>query len=330
VDPGAGHAVKGLDHRAITEDATLSNPSTPYRPSLNNLRGILWMLAAVTALTCMFAIIKHMLAELPVFVVAILRTFLALVLMAPWMMQVGIAGLKTQRLGGHFWRAFFGTASFVCVVYALSKLLMADAIVLSFTSPLWAIIIAAIVLREIAGPRRIAATVVGFLGVLLIVKPQSGFEAGNLLPSLIALASALLTALAMSTMKRLSATEPPTRIVFYFFLLGTLMLLLPAIATWQTPTLRQFAWLSGAGLLAALGQDWLTRAYDAAELTVVAPLDFLRPPIAAVLGFALFQEVPDRWTIIGMGVIIASCAYIARREAIAKRAATAAATARNA
>ena len=127
----------------------------------------------------------------------------------------------------------------------------------------------------------------------------------------------------MSTMKRLSATEPPTRIVFYFFLLGTLMLLIPAIATWQTPTPRQFAWLCGAGLLAALGQDWLTRAYDAAEVTVVAPFDFLRPPIAALLGLALFHEIPDRFTVVGMAIIIASCAYIARREAAARKAAAA-------
>ena len=273
------------------------------------------MLAAVTALTCMFAIVKHMVTELPVFVVAIMRTALALVLLAPWMVRVGVQGLETQRLGGHFWRAFFGTASFVCVVYALSKLPMADAIVLSFTSPLWAILVAAVVLGEIAGPRRMAATAVGFFGVLLIVRPQSGIEPA----SLIALASALLTALAMSTMKRLSASEPPTRIVFYFFLLGTLMLLVPAIVTWQTPTPRQFAWLCGAGLLAALGQDWLTRAYDAAEVTIVAPFDFLRPPIAAVLGFALFHEVPDRLTIIGMGIILVSCVYIARREADAKK-----------
>ena len=77
------------------------------------------MLAAVTALTCMFAVIKHMVAELPVFVVAVMRTFLALVLMAPWMMKVGLEGLKTNRIGGHFWRALFGTASFACVVYAL-------------------------------------------------------------------------------------------------------------------------------------------------------------------------------------------------------------------
>lgn len=272
------------------------------------------MLAAVFALTLMFAIVKHLVQELPVFVVAIGRTAFALMLMVPWMMRVGLDGLKTQRPFGHATRSFLGVAAFACVVYALSKLLLADAMVLAFTSPLWSIIVSALILGEIAGLRRIAATVAGFAGVLLIVKPHGGFEPA----SLIALGSALLTALAMITLKRLSKTEPPTRIVFYFFLFGTLMLLGPAIATWQTPTLAQWGWLFAAGLFGAAGQDWLARAYDAAEVTIVAPFDFLRLPIAAVLGFALFDEIPDRWSILGMLIIVAASLYIARREAEAR------------
>lgn len=291
-----------------SENKTLSASPTPYSPTLNNLRGILWMLAAVTALTGMFAIIKQMVLELPVFVVALWRTLLALVLMAPWMVRVGVSGMRTNRIGGHLSRAFFGTASFACVVYALSKLLMADAIVLSFTSPLWSIVVAAIILGEVASRQRLTATLVGFLGVLLIVKPHGGLQ----FASVVALASALLTAIAMISVKSLSATEPPTRIVFYFFVFGTLMLLPPALYTWQTPTLSQFAWLVGAGVLAAAGQDFLARAYDAGEVTVIAPFDFLRLPIAAVLGFALFNEVPDRLSIAGTLIIIAASVYIAR------------------
>ncbi len=268
------------------------------------------MLGAVTALTLMFAIVKHMVQELPVFVVAIMRTAFALLLLVPWMIRVGPQGLATQRVGGHLARSFFGVTSFVCVVYALTKLLLADAMVLSFTTPLWSIVVSAIILGEIAGPRRILVTLIGFAGVILVVKPQSGIEPA----SLIALGSAVLTCFAMITMKRLSTTEPPTRIVFYFFVFGTLMLLPPAIATWQTPTPTQFAWLFGAGLLGALGQDWLARAYDAAEVTIIAPFDFLRLPVAAVLGFALFDELPDRYSLLGMAIIIAASLYIARRE----------------
>lgn len=271
----------------------------------------MWMLLAVTSLTVMFAIIKQMATELPIFVVAILRTFFALLLLAPWMMRVGIAGIATRRPGAQFLRAFFGIAAFACVVYALAHLLMADAVVLAFTTPLWSIVVSAIVLGEIAGPRRVLATVVGFAGVLMIVKPQLGLQPATL----VALGSAVFTSLAMITMKRLSATEPPTRIVFYFFLFGTLLLLVPAAVTWETPTLVQFGWLFAAGVLGAIGQDWLARAYDAAEVTVVAPFDFGRLPVAAVLGFVVFDEVPDIWTIAGTLVIIAASLYIAHREA---------------
>ena len=295
----------------------LGSKSTAYSPTLNNLRGIMWMLMAVTALTIMFAIIKQMATELPVFVVAIMRTFFALLLLAPWMMRVGVAGMATRRLGGQFLRAFFGIASFACVVYALAHLLMADAVVLAFTSPLWSIVISIIILGEVAGPRRILATVVGFAGVLMIVKPQLGLQPAML----IALGSAVFTSLAMITMKRLTATEPPTRIVFYFFLFGTLLLLIPAAVTWETPTWVQFGWLFAAGVLGAIGQDWLARAYDAAEVTVVAPFDFGRLPVAALLGFFIFDEVPDIWTVIGTLVIIAASLYIARREANARKAA---------
>lgn len=272
---------------------------------------------AVTALTVMFAIIKQMATELPVFVVAIMRTFFALLLLAPWMMRVGVSGMATRRPGAQFLRAFFGIASFACVVYALSQLLMADAVVLAFTSPLWSIVISMIVLGEVAGPRRVLATVVGFGGVLMIVKPQLGLQPAML----IALGSAVFTSLAMITMKRLTATEPPTRIVFYFFLFGTLLLLIPAAVTWETPTLVQFGWLFAAGVLGAIGQDWLARAYDAAEVTVVAPFDFGRLPVAAVLGFVVFDEVPDIWTVSGTLVIIAASLYIARREAKSRKAA---------
>lgn len=270
---------------------------------------------AITALTLMFAIVKQMATELPVFVVAILRTVFALTLLGPWLARVGVSGIRTRRLGLHFVRGFCGIASFACVIYALAHLLMADAVVLAFTTPLWSIVVSAIVLGEIAGPRRIAATLVGFVGVVLIVKPQGGIEPA----ALVALGSAVFTSLAMISMKRLSATEPPTRIVFYFFVFGTLVLLVPAAVTWRTPTLAQFAWLFGAGLLGAIGQDWLARAYDAAEVTIVAPFDFLRLPIAALLGFVIFDEVPDVLTVLGTLIIIAASLYIARREARARK-----------
>ena len=280
-----------------------------YRPVPNNLRGILWMLLAVTALTAMFAIIKQMVNELPFLVIALVRTLVALVVLSPWLIRHGRAGIATRRLKTHVLRAFFGIASFACITYALGELLLSDAMVLSFTSPLWSIVISALVLGEAIRRDRSLATIAGFVGVVLIVKPQAGIDPAML----IALASAVLTSGAIITMKSLSATEPPDRIVFYFFFFGSLFLLGPAIATWQTPTWPQWGWLLAAGLLGSFGQSFLARAYDAGEVTVIAPLDFLRMPLAAVLGLAVFHEVPDVWSVAGTAVIFAALLFITRR-----------------
>ena len=282
-----------------------------YRPTLNNLKGVMWMLLAVICLTSMFAILKHMANQLPFWVVALLRTAVALLLFAPWVARVGMAGIATKRIGLHFMRAFFGTASFACVIYALGTLLLSDTMVLTFTAPFWSIIISALLLGEVIRRHRITATIIGFIGVLMIVKPQ-----GEVHPAMLfAVGSALFTSAAMVSMKSLTSTEPPTRIVFWFFVFGTLLLLPPAILTWETPDNVQLAWLFGAGLLGAVGQNFLARSYDAGDIGVVASFDFLRLPLAALLGFLVFQEIPDAWSALGTAIIIGASLYIARREA---------------
>lgn len=288
-----------------------TSSTSAYSPKLDNLVGVLWMLAAVTALSAMFTILKHMTTELPVFVVAIMRTFVALLCMTPWLMRVGLSGIATTRMKTHFLRSFFGIAAFACVMYALSKLLMADVMVLAFTTPFWSIFISALVLGEVIRRYRIVATLVGFCGVILIIKPQAGLDPAMLL----ALFSAVLTSGAMISMKSLSATEPPDRIVFYFFLFGTLVLLPAAAYTWQTPNLAQLGWLGAAGILGTIGQVFLARAYAAAEVSVVAPFDFVRLPLAALFAFIFLAEVPDSLSGLGTLIVIAALLYITRREA---------------
>ena len=268
------------------------------------------MLLAAVCLTAMFGILKVMANELPFCVVALMRTTVALVLFLPWFLRSGISGLATKRIGLHFLRAFSGTASFICVIYALGELLMSDTMVLSFTTPFWSIIISTILLGEVVRRHRIVATIAGFIGVVMIIKPQNEIEPAMF----IAIGSALFTSAAMVSMKALTSSEPPMRILFYFFLFGTLFLLMPAIMTWQTPNSDQFGWLVGAGLLGAVGQNFLARAYDAAEVGVVAPFDFVRLPFAALLGYFAFSEVIDLWSGGGTGVIIGASLYIAHRE----------------
>jgi drug/metabolite transporter (DMT)-like permease len=227
----------------------------------------------------------------------------------------------TRRIFDHFLRSAFGIASFVCLVLSLESLILSDSIVLSFSYPLWSILIAALFLGERVRLRRTIATVVGFVGVVLVVQPQGGLAPG----ALFAMASALLTTLALFNVKRLTATEPPERIVFYFFFFGVLILLPPAVATWQTPTAEQLFWIAASGVCGVVGQTCLTRSYRAGEMTIVQPMDFLRIPMAGAFGLVLFGEVPNALAGLGTAIVMAASAYIVYRASQLRRASSVAA-----
>ena len=275
------------------------------------------MMAAVSALTGMFAVGKHLAATgLPVMEIAMFRMVTSLIFYLPWLIRHGAAGMRSERPVAHLWRGILGAASLFCMMYAVAHLMLADAMVLGFTIPLWSILLSALFLGERLRLRRSVATVAGFAGVVLVVQPQGGITWA----ALVALLGAILASGAIITMKDLTRTEPADRIVVYFFIIGTLVLMGPAIYVWRWPTPQQWGWLVLLGLFGASGQTSLTRAYAAGEVTIIAPLDFTRVIIAGIIGFVLFKELPDMWSFVGTAVIIASCAYIVRREAMLKQA----------
>jgi len=230
-----------------------------------------------------------------------------------------MSALKSDRPGTHFCRAFFGATSLLAGIFAVHHMRLADATVLTFTIPLWTILFAALFLGEKIRLRRSVATAVGFAGVLIMVKPQAGIEPA----ALVALLAAILATGAITTMKSLTRTEPTERIVFYFLFYGTILLGMPAIYYFQMPTPTEWGWLVLLGLLGSSGQYFLTRAYGAGEMTVIAPFDYTRIIIAGLIGYFIFNELPDRWGFAGALVIMGSCAYIVRREAMIRRETTA-------
>jgi drug/metabolite transporter (DMT)-like permease len=133
------------------------------------------------------------------------------------------------------------------------------------------------------------------------------------------LLAAILATGAIATMKNLTRTEPTDRIVFYFLLYGTLILGIPSLFVLQMPSLEEWGWLILLGFFGSAGQVCLTRAYAAGEMTIVAPFDYTRIVIAGVFGYLLFDEVPDAWAFAGATIILASCAYIVRREAMLRK-----------
>lgn len=278
----------------------------------SNLRGTLWMLAAVGALTVMAVTLKHIVTDMSPWQAAWLRMCIGLGFLTPWVFRTGIReAIMSPRLPMLWARGLFGSGSFALTVYALGHLILADAMVLSFTTPFWVIPLAAIFLGEYAGWRRGLATAFGFVGVVLVMKPQFGIQEAML----IAVLAAMLRGFVVVFIKNLSTTEPPRRIVFWFFAVGAIVLAGPALLHWTAPTPAQWGWLGLAALGGWVGQEWLSRAYREGEATIIAPLEFTRIPAAAVIGLALFAEVPDYWTLIGTLVIVGASLIISRTRA---------------
>jgi drug/metabolite transporter (DMT)-like permease len=276
---------------------------------------MLWMLLTAALLTVAAAQAKHLGQTLPIAEVVWFRMVLGVVFVLPWLLRRGIGGLATQRLRAHFWRAVLGIGSYVLYIYAISNMLLANAVALAFSTPLWMILVSRLTLGERAGWARGLATAVGFAGVLVIARPDVEIS----LPAVAALAGALLLSLAMISVKRLSATESSVKIAFYLQLFGALFTLPNTVVSWVTPTPSEWLQLIALGVVGTIGLVTQARAYGTGAPTAVAPVDFTRLPLAVVLGMIFFGEVPEATAFAGMVLILAAIFYISQRERSGRR-----------
>ena len=256
--------------------------------------------------------------DLPVLEAVFFRSLFGLAFMVPWLIRHGPhAALGTKRLGLF---AIRGTiAFFVTFLYftAAGLIPIADLTSITFTRPIFGAVAAIIVLGEIVGPRRWAAIAMGFIGMLIIVRP--GFAELNLGAICILVAVLMQTGNTM-VVKILTRTEHPDTIAIYHAIFMLPLALITAVFVWQTPTLEQIGWLLVIGAFGILNQRMVTRAFAVADASLVLALGYLRLPVAALMGFIIFQEVPVIWVWIGGTLICGAATYIARREAAAARA----------
>ena len=269
------------------------------------------MIAAAACFAAMAGGIRHVSTRMHPFEIAFFRTFFGLLWMAPWILRVGLAALRTKKLGLYVLRSATSGGSMLAQFTAVAIMPLADAIALNFTYPLFAIVAVAVLLDERIGRARWVATGVGFLGVLVIVRP--GFQALSWV-YLLPLLAAALSAWSTVSVKTLSATESTNAIVTYMTLLMTPMMLAPALFVWTMPDFGQISWLLGIGAFGTLGHLTLTRAFAVTDASAVTPIDFFRLPFVALVGYAGFGELPDLWTWVGAGIIIAAAVRLARRE----------------
>ena len=258
--------------------------------------------------------------QLHAFEIAFFRNVFGFVVLLPILWRHGPSLLRTQKLGFYVVRCLIGMVSMLAGFWAIVNLPLAQAIALSYSTPLFVTIGAVIVLGEVVRARRWSAVIVGFLGVLVIVRPGSdAFTAA----SLVALLAAVASATVAISIKFLSRTEHPDAIVIWTTRLWIPLSLLPALAVWQMPVGITWLWIVLAGVLGSTAHMCWTRALKLGEASMLTPISFLQIIVVAAAGWLLFDEALDRWTVLGAAVIFGSNVYIARREArLARQAVT--------
>ena len=289
------------------------------------VQAIFWMLSSGFFFSCLNAEIRYLSEFLHPFETAFFRNFFGLAFMVPWLFRTGLSGLRTSRLKLYIFRTSLGLVSMLCWFTALAMLPLSQAVALSFTAPLFATVGAALFLHEKVRGRRWTATVIGFLGVLIIARPEA---VGLSLGVALAIGSSVLSAAITLIVKRLSRTESSSAIVTYMVLIMTPMSLVPALFVWQMPALSVWPYLIATGMFGTAGHLCWVRAFRMADASAVLPFDYGRMLFAALIGYFAFAEIPDQWTWIGSGIIAAASFYIARREAVLNRQEAARATAR--
>ena len=271
----------------------------------------LYMVAATVLFSIMVASVRHVSSEVASFEIVFFRNLLGIVVIGPIVARRGLGFLRTTKLKLLGWRTAFGLGSMFMWFYAVTVTPIAEAVALSFTSPLFVTIVAVFLLREKVGLPRWVATAIGFGGTMIVLRPGiAEVTTGHLL----LIASSILMAISIVSIKILARTEPPERIVAYIVILFTPVSLIPALFVWEWPSLNAWFWLfvvAGAGTFAHIA---FTRALSKADASAVMPLDFLRLPATAVIGYFAFSEIPDVWTFAGAVIIFVSSIYIARRE----------------
>lgn len=229
------------------------------------------------------------------------RNFIGLFIFLPLFFKYGVGYFKTQRIWMHTWRSVVGLAAMYGFFYAIAHLKLSNAMVFTYSSPIFIPLIAWLFLKEKITKAMLLAAFIGLLGVMCVAKPDAGLF--NTL-SLVGMSASFLAAFAFVTVRALTATEPPERIVFYFCLIGTLISVVPMFWSWRPYSLYELALLIAVGLLANISQIFLSNAYRLAPAGQIGPVNYVAILFAGIWGYLFWQEVPDLYSMIGFSLIL--------------------------
>lgn len=279
-----------------------------------NTQGALWMLLSAVTFSIMTTLIKFLGDDYPAALQTFYRQAAGLVVLAPIILRHRGAAFATNRPGILIFRSLAGTLGMILSFYAFQKMPLADANALSFTRTLWLVPLAAFIVREPVGPLRIGAAVVGFIGVLVMIRPGAGGQFAVGLPALAMLASAFLFAFTVTGMKVLTRDHSTTVILVWSAVLGFVLSIPGAVITWRVPALTDFLLLCAMGAIATANQACYIKGMSLGDAGAMAPIDYTRLVFTATVGFFVFHEVPGVWTLAGAGIVVAATLFITLRE----------------
>lgn len=275
--------------------------------SVKPLHGAVLLALSALLFSCMGVLIREASATVNNENIVFFRNIVGVIFFLPLLLVKGFRPFKTQRLKSHLMRTSYGLAAMYCFFYAIAHLPLADAMLFTYSAPVFTPIIAYLWLKEPLTKRMLIFSVLGLVGVILVAKPSDALFSSL---SLVGLAASLLAATAFVSIREMSDTEPAYRMVFYFALFSSLISAIPLLWAWQPLDSDQLILLCAAGLLAALAQIIMSRAYSLAPPGLIGPVAYLAIVFAGLFSLILWGEVPDLTSVFG-AVLIFSVSLLA-------------------
>ena len=276
-----------------------------------NLKGSLTLLLAACGFSIMVLMVKVVGERLHVTQILLVRQIVMILIVLPKVLDHFPGCLKTERLDLQMIRVVFALTAMLCGFHAVIQMPLADAVAIGFAKSFFITIFAIIFLKEVVGVRRWAAVLIGFVGVLVMMRPgTNGFDPN----SIFALIGAAGAGLVMVIIRKLSETDKPITTLSYQAFLVALCVMVPGILYWEWPTQLEWGLLVAIGIVSYGAQMLNIYAYTWGEASVLASLDYVRLLYATFFGWLVYDTLPGPYTWIGSLVIIAASIYTVQRE----------------
>ncbi len=280
----------------------------------SNMQGAMFLIGSGAFFAVTAALVKATAQhDVSVFQVLFIRAVLGLAILAPLLYRARIAPWKTGHLHLHLTRAVTGGTAVTIGFYAFTVIPLATATAINFTMPMFTTILAVVILNETVGWRRWSATVLGFIGVLVMIQPGTAeFDP----VALIVLIQAACIAFSVTVVKRFPVKESQLSMMFFTFISSGLISVWPAMQQWVWPDFVQGTLILGVALAGIAAQAMVLRAYRLGEASYLAPISYVRLIFAGAMGIIFFSEYPDAATWLGAAIIVVAALYTARRSAV--------------